>query len=83
MSSTFSLQNQQIQQSQTSMIDHTNPHLGNIFRTNTGVSNHHNVSQQTSVKIEKSVEKTTKKSDKIFMCCYCSVCILIEKIHQK
>lgn len=68
------MQNQSIeQQPQSSIIDQTNQHLGNEFNSNAGTaSNHQNASQQLSVKVEKIVEKTAKKGDKRFMCCYCS-----------
>ncbi|XP_055313876.1 protein charlatan [Sitodiplosis mosellana] len=78
MSANFhtSLPNQQLeqQQSQSSIIDRTSQHLGNPFHSHAATaSNHPNASQPLSVKVEKIVEKTTKKGDKrSFMCCYCS-----------
>lgn len=68
------LQNQQMeQQSQTSIIDQTSQQVSNTFHTNAGAApNHQHASQQLNVKVEKIVEKTMKKGDKRFMCCYCS-----------
>lgn len=61
------------QQTQPSIIDQTNQMSNNAFQSGCGVaSNQQNQSQQLNVKVEKNVEKPTKKSDKRFVCCYCS-----------
>lgn len=65
---------QQIEQpSQASIIDQTNQHIGNTFHGNSGTaSNHPNESHTLNIKVEKKLEKATKKTDKRFICCYCS-----------
>lgn len=72
--STLQNHHQQIEQpSQTSIIDQTNQHLGSTFHGNSGtVSNHQSQSNTLNIKVEKKLEKTTKKTDKRFICCYCS-----------
>lgn len=83
-----SIQNSHHQQmeatSQTSIIDQTNhPHMSNAFNqatpSGTAVSSHQNQSQ-LNIKVEKRLgsggggggDKSAKKNDKRFLCCYCS-----------
>lgn len=75
-----SMQNSHHQQMETtaqtsSIIDQTNSHLSNAFNHATpsgnAVSNHQNPTQ-LNIKTEKRLDKSVKKNDKRFLCCYCS-----------
>lgn len=77
-----SIQNSHHQQmeatSQPSIIDQTNhSHMSNAFNHTTPsgatVSGHQNQSSQSNIKVEKRPgDKSAKKNDKRFLCCYCS-----------
>lgn len=63
------MQNQQLEQpSQTSIIDQTSQHLNSAYIA----PSHQNQPPSLNVKVEKGIEKVTKKGDKRFVCCYCS-----------
>lgn len=57
-------------------VEQSNQHLSNTFPASCGNApnqqNQQNQSRQMSVKVEKNIEKSPKKGDKRFVCCYCS-----------
>lgn len=73
-----SIQNSHHQQmeatSQPSIIDQTNhSHMSNAFNHSTPSGTTNQSSSQPNIKVEKRPgDKSAKKSDKRFLCCYCS-----------
>lgn len=58
------------QKPQTPVI---NQNVNNTFNMNSSqCSTYQNQCQSSNVKVEKDIEKTTKKGGKRFVCCYCS-----------
>lgn len=58
--------------SQAAIIDQTNQHLSNTFHATAGNTPNHQNQSQPNIKVEKKIDKSTKKNDKRFVCCYCS-----------